>query len=147
MSVNVNVPEISVGLKPGEKVNLSFAPNVPAACAPAFPDTSLAIFGGWDQTWWEVTFGEFGAFDVSRNVNMQGSNIHSKGSKCTSNMDTCVFKCKDSSVKSCEKGTDYDLFNCAASNGGGGGYDSVMAGTGGGCSMGSDGEKVSVIFS
>ncbi|KAF1850244.1 uncharacterized protein K460DRAFT_269538 [Cucurbitaria berberidis CBS 394.84] len=147
MSVNVNVPEVSVGLKPGEKVTLSFAPNVPAACAPAFIDTSLAIFGGWDQTWFEVTFGQFGAFDISRNVNMNGCNISSKGSKCTSDMNTCVFKCKDSSVKSCEKGADYDLFNCGASSGGGGGYDTVMAGTGGGCAMGSSGEKISVNFS
>ncbi|CAO2647606.1 Nn.00g085280.m01.CDS01 [Neocucurbitaria sp. VM-36] len=147
MSVNVNQPDISVGLKSGESVNLSFAPNVPAACAPAFADSALALFGGLDQTWFEVTFGEYGAFDISRNVNMNGCNISSKGSKCTSDMDTCVFKCKDSSVSSCEKGTDYDLFNCDASSGGGGGYDTVMAGTGGGCSMGSSGEKIQVVFS
>ncbi|OAL52460.1 hypothetical protein IQ07DRAFT_585635 [Pyrenochaeta sp. DS3sAY3a] len=147
MSVNVNVPEISVGLKAGQKVQLSFAENVPAACAPVFADTALAIFGGWDQTWWEVTFGQYGAFDVSRNVNMLGNSIHSKGSKCTSDMNTCVFKCKDSSRKSCEQGADYDLFNCGAGTGGGGGFDTVMQGTGGGCSMGSAGEKVIVTYS
>lgn len=147
MSINVNQPDISVGLKSGESVNLSFAANVPAACAPAFPDSLLAIFGGLDQTWFEVTFGEYGAFDISRNVNMNGCSISSKGSKCTSDMDTCVFKCKDSSVSSCEAGTDYDLYNCDASSGGGGGYDTVMAGTGGGCSMGSSGEKIQVVFS
>jgi hypothetical protein len=147
MSINVNQPEISVGLKGGESVNLSFAANVPAACAPMFSSNKLALFGGCDQTWWEVTFGQYGAFDVSRNVNMQGHSISSKGSKCTSDMNTCVFKCKDESVSSCEKGTDYDLFNCGASNGGGGGYDTVMAGTGGGCSMGSSGEKIQVTFS
>jgi len=147
MSINVNQPEISVGLKGGESVTLSFAANVPAACAPMFSSNKLALFGGCDQTWWEVTFGQYGAFDVSRNVNMNGHSISSKGSKCTSDMNTCVFKCKDASVSSCEKGTDYDLFNCGASNGGGGGYDSVMAGTGGGCSMGSSGEKIQVTFS
>ncbi|KAH7397362.1 hypothetical protein BKA66DRAFT_240760 [Pyrenochaeta sp. MPI-SDFR-AT-0127] len=147
MSVNVNVPDISVGIKSGQKINLSFAANVPAACAPAFSDTKLALFGGWDQTWWEVTFGQWGAFDVSRNVNMRGNNISSKGSKCTSDMNTCVFKCKDESVASCEKGSDYDLFNCAAGNGGGGGFDTIMQGTGGGCSMGSSSEKVTVTFS
>lgn len=147
MSVNVNVPEVSVGLKAGENVTLSFAPNVPAACAPVFSDTKLALFGGWDNTWWEVTFGNSGAFDVSRNVNMKGNRISSKGSKCVSDMETCVFKCKDPNALSCEAGTDYDLFNCAASNGGGGGYDVIMAGTGGGCSMGSSGENVQVIIS
>lgn len=147
MSVNVNVPEISVGLKSGESVTLSFAADVPAACAPAYSDTKLALFGGLDQTWWEVTFGSSGAFDVSRNVNMNGNSISSKGSKCTSDMNTCVFKCKDSSASSCESGSDYDLYNCDSGNGGGGGYDTVMAGTGGGCSMGSSGETVNVVLS
>jgi hypothetical protein len=147
MSINVNVPEVSVGIKPGQSVQVSFAPNVPAACAPAFSDTKLAMFGGLDNTWWEVTFGEWGAFDVSRNVNMKGNNISAKGSKCTSDMETCVFKCKDSSKSSCEAGSDYDLFNCHATNGGGGGYDPIMAGTGGGCNMGSSGETVKVVLS
>ncbi|KAJ4352770.1 hypothetical protein N0V95_003988 [Ascochyta clinopodiicola] len=147
MSLNVNQPEISVGLKAGQKTVVSFAADVPSACAPAFKDTKLANFGGLDQTWWEVTFGQYGAFDVSRNVNMKGRTISSKGSKCESTMSKCVFKCKDDSVSSCEKGSDYDLFDCDSSNGGGGGYDAVMAGTGGGCSMGSSGETVKVSFS
>lgn len=144
MSINANVPDVSVGLKPGQKVNLSFAAKVPAACAPAYSGTNLAMFGGLDQTWFEVTFGDYGAFDISRNVNMQGNAITAKGSKCTSDMNTCVFKCKDDSVRSCEKGTDYDLFGCGAGTGGGGGYDPIMAGTGGGCAMGSSGETIKV---
>ncbi|KAF1925949.1 uncharacterized protein M421DRAFT_423230 [Didymella exigua CBS 183.55] len=150
MSLNVNQPEISVGLKSGEKTVVSFAANVPAACAPAFSSTKLANFGGLDQTWWEVTFGQSGAFDVSRNVNMKGRTISSKGSKCVSDMNTCVFKCKEKNgvtPDSCESGTDYDLFECGASSGGGGGYDTVMAGTGGGCAMGSSSETVKVSFS
>lgn len=147
MSLNVNQPEISVGLKSGEKTVVSFAANVPSACAPAFKGTKLANFGGLDQTWWEVTFGQYGAFDVSRNVNMKGRTISSKGSKCTSDMNTCVFKCKDENALSCEAGTDYDLFGCGAGTGGGGGYDAVMAGTGGGCAMGSSSETVKVSFS
>ena len=151
MSLNVNQPEISVGLKSGEKTVISFAENVPSACAPAFSSTKLASFGGLDQTWWEVTFGEYGAFDVSRNVNMKGRTISSKGSKCTSDMDICVFKCKEktdgTTPDSCESGTDYELFGCGSGTGGGGGYDSVMAGTGGGCAMGSSSETVKVSFS
>ncbi|KAJ4371754.1 hypothetical protein N0V86_008307 [Didymella sp. IMI 355093] len=150
MSLNVNQPEISVGLKSGQKTVVSFAADVPAACAPAFSSTKLANFGGLHQTWWEVTFGQFGAFDVSRNVNMKGNTISSKGSKCVSDMDVCVFKCKEKNgvtPDSCEAGTDYDLFGCGASSGGGGGYDAVMAGTGGGCAMGSSGETVKVSFS
>jgi hypothetical protein len=142
MSINKWVPDISVGMKPGQKVKLSFAANVPAACAPASAANSLAMFGGVDNTWAEVTFGQWGAFDVSRNVNMKGCNISMQGSKCLSDMETCVFKCD--SGDSCEKG--YDLHNCGASNGGGGGYDVKMQGVGGGCAMGSDGEWIKVSF-
>lgn len=145
MSIKSVQPDISVGLKPGQKVSLSFAENVPAACAPAFADTVLSNFAGLKQTWWEVTFGPTGAFDVSRNVYMKGRNISSKGSKCTSDMNTCVFKCQDANAESCEKG--YDLYACGAGSGGGSGFDPVMQGTGGGCSMGHDGEKVTVSFS
>jgi hypothetical protein len=146
MCLNEMQPEISVGLKSGQSVDISFEENASAACAPVYPDTKLALFGGISNTWWEVTFGSQGAFDVSRNVNMNGSNISSKGSKCTSDMDTCVFKCKNG-MDSCEKGSDYDLYNCESGNGGGGGYDPIMAGTGGGCSMGQNGEVVRVVLS
>ncbi|KAH4188043.1 hypothetical protein HBH42_154030 [Parastagonospora nodorum] len=142
MSINKWVPDVSVGLKPGKSVKLSFAADVPAACAPATAKNALALFGGVDNTWAEVTFGQWGAFDVSRNVNMKGCNISMKGSKCLSDMETCVFKCN--SGDSCEKG--YDLHNCNASNGGGGGYDVVMQGTGGGCAMASEGEWIKVTF-
>jgi len=138
-------PEISVGIKPGKSVTLSWAADVPSACAPVFSGTQTSIFGGLDNTWWEVTFGLHGAFDVSRNVNMNGDSISSKGSKCTSDMDTCVFKCTNG-LSTCEKGSDYDLFNCSANNGGGGGYDANVAGTGGGCSMGANSEHVKVVL-
>lgn len=146
MCINEMQPEISVGLKSGESVDISFEENASAACAPVFPDTKLAMFGGVDNTWFEVTFGSTGAFDISRNVNMNGNSISAKGSKCTSDMNTCVFKCKNG-MSTCEKGTDYDLFNCDSGNGGGGGYDPIMAGTGGGCSMGQSSEVIRVVLS
>jgi len=145
MSINKFVPDVSVGMKAGQTVKLSFAPNVPAACAPATASTALALFGGLDETWAEVTFGQNGAFDVSRNVNMNGCNISMKGSKCVSDMNTCVFKCQDESARSCEKG--YNLINCNANNGGGGGYDPIMQGVGGGCAMANEGERLTVSFS
>jgi hypothetical protein len=143
MSLNVNLPAISVGLKQGESVTVSFAPNVPAACAPAFSDTKMANFGGVCNTWYEATFGQMGAFDVSRNVNMNGNGISAKGSKCVSNMDSCVFKCQDANASSCETG--YTLAGMDSA-GCGGGYDAAMDGVGGGCSVGSDGETVKVTF-
>jgi hypothetical protein len=146
MSVKVNQPDIAVKIPAGKSMELSFKEKMPSACAPVYPDTDIAFFGAVNNTWWEVTFGKDGAFDVSRNINMKGSSISSKGSKCVSDMETCVFKCKNG-MDTCEKGTDYDLYNCNASGGGGGGYDPIMAGTGGGCSMGQDSEYVKVVIS
>lgn len=148
MTLNVNKPLISVALAPGASQVLSWASGFSSACAPVYPDTQLAMFGGIQNTWFEMTppNGQpgSGCFDISRNVNMNGNSISAQGSKCKSDMDTCVFKCK-SGGQSCTVG--YDLFNCDAGNGGGGGYDPVMAGTGGGCAMASDKEQVTVTFS
>jgi len=146
MSVKVRQPDISVKVPAGKSIELSFKEKMPSACAPVYPDNDIAWFGAVNNTWWEVTFGKDGAFDVSRNINMKGSSISSKGSKCVSDMDTCVYKCKNG-LDTCEAGTDYDLYNCNASGGGGGGYDPIMAGTGGGCSMGQDSEHVKVVIS
>ena len=145
MIIKDNVPEVSVGIKSGQTVNLSFAAGVSGACAPATDSSKLAMFGGVSETWAEFTFGKDGAFNVSKNVNMKGCSISMKGSKCTSDMSTCVFQCKDTSADSCMTG--YDLINCDAGNGGGGGYDTVMQGVGGGCAMGDSGEKIQVSFS
>ncbi|KAI4686105.1 uncharacterized protein J4E88_003942 [Alternaria novae-zelandiae] len=145
MSVKANQPDISVKIPAGKSLELSWKEGVPSACAPVFPgykDDGFQI----NNTWWEVTFGASGAFDVSRNINMNGDSISSKGSKCVSDMNTCVFKCKNG-LDTCEQGSDYDLFNCNSSGGGGGGYDPIMAGTGGGCSMGQNGETVKVVIS
>ncbi|PSN75613.1 hypothetical protein BS50DRAFT_644532 [Corynespora cassiicola Philippines] len=145
-SLNVAQPAISVGLKPGEKTTISWAENVPSACSPAFDTTVLDISGACGNTWFEVEFNEYGTFDISRNVNMNGTPISAKGSKCLSDMDTCVFKCKNGMNK-CTWGNEYDLFNCGASNGGGGGYDANVQGTGGGCSMAQGSETIKVTLS
>ena len=145
MCVQSNAPDVSVLLKPGKKVTLSFAPGVGTACAPAFGNTKVSSFGGIDNTWFEATFvDQYGTFDISREVNMQGRTISAKGSKCTSDMETCVFKCADANAKSCEKG--YKLLNCA-DKGGHEGYDSVMQGASGGCKMGEKAEKITVTVS
>lgn len=143
MSLNVQQPAISINLAPGASQNISFAADVPSACAPAGSSTELANFGGIKNTWFEITCGQFGAFDISRNVWMEGTSISAQGSKCLSDMENCVFKCN--SGDSCEKG--YDLYNCDASSGGGGGYDPIMDGTGGGCAMGSDSEHIQISLS
>jgi hypothetical protein len=149
MSVNVNAPAISVGIKNGQTVKISAAPGVSGACAPATKSTPKSNFGGVKNTWAEFTFSDaakkvMGAFNVSKNVNMKGCTISMQGSTCKSDMSTCVFQCKDSSLDSCEFG--YDLINCSASNGGGGGYDQAMGGMGGGCNMPDNAERIKVAF-
>lgn len=150
MTINVNRPEILIKLPVGKTQAVSFTPKVASACAPMYPSTNLALFGGVENTWFEANFGPadgsfVGTFDVSKNSCMDCDSISAVGSKCTSDMHTCVFECQDKSVKSCEKG--YELKNCSPNNGGGGGYDVAMAGVGGGCNMGANSETIDVTFS
>lgn len=150
MSLNVNAPAISVGMKKGQTIQISAGPGVSGGCAPATTNTPKSIFGGVKNTWFEFTTPTSGkvasgAFNISKNVNMKGCSISAKGSTCTSDMNTCVFQCKDTNADSCEFG--YDLVNCSANNGGGGGYDPIMQGVGGGCTMADNGERLKVSFS
>ncbi|KAF2745363.1 hypothetical protein M011DRAFT_406800 [Sporormia fimetaria CBS 119925] len=149
MTLNVNRPEILVKIPVGKTQTVSFAPKKAASCAPIYSNTKLAMFGGFKQTWFEANFGPtdgsfVGTFDVSKNVFMHGDDIEAKGSKCVSDMNTCVYECKDKSAESCEFG--YELRNCDAGNGGGQGYDVVMQGVGGGCNMGARSENINVTF-
>jgi hypothetical protein len=147
--INDNVPDISVGLDPGEMVQLSFADNQPAACAPAKKSSTLG-WGMLDDTWAEVTFAQQGKFDVSKNPNMHGTAISMVGEECVSDMNTCYFACKDGptgtepskTIKSCQY--DYDLFG--RGRGCGGDYDPGMKGTGGGCEIKDGGERLKVTF-
>jgi hypothetical protein len=145
MTLNVNLPDILIKIDVGGNQTVSFAPGASSACAPLYSNTVLGNFGGVKNTWFEATFGDYGAFDISRNVDMNGNSIEAVGSKCTSNMDTCVFKCKNPNASDCMTG--YELFNCDSGNGGGGGYDPIMQGTGGGCAMGASSEKIQVTLS
>lgn len=144
-------PQISVGLKSGQKATVSFAAQAPAACAPIWGSTGLNQYGQIDNTWLEMTMGEHGRFDVSREVNMVGTNISAKGSKCTSSMDTCVYKCKNESAKICGTSTnnvaDYALFGMNEHSGCTGAHDDQWGGDGGGCEMGVTGETVVVTLS
>lgn len=150
MTINVNQPWILAKIPVGANQTVSFAPKVAAACAPMYPDTPLANFGGVYNVWFEANYGPtddsfVGTFDISKNTRMHGDSISAVGSKCVSDMHTCVYECQDKSVDSCTYG--YELKNCQAGNGGGQGYDVVMQGVGGGCNMGATSEHIEVTFS
>lgn len=143
LTINKNQPPIGVLLPAnGGTVNVGFAPNTGMACAPVYPNTVLGFFGGVLDTLFEVTFGQWGTFDISREVHLGGHSISAKGSKCTSDMETCVFKCENG-ADTCTTG--YSLLNCGTAQGGGTGEYAGAAS--GGCSMSPNGEKVKVTFS
>lgn len=137
-TINVNAAAVGIKLpKDGSAVVTSHGNKVPFGCSPVVPGITLP-FGGVGNTWFEgeqhvTDKGEnFGTFDISKNPNMNGTPISSQGSKCKSNMNTCVFQCKGSPA-SCV--TDYELLDCGPHNGGHQGYDQKERGVGGGCSM------------
>lgn len=107
--INVDVPLVTLYLPSGSSSTLSFADGASGACSSFYSDTSL-VNGQCSNTWIEFTMGEEGVFDISREVNMNGHDVEVVGPKCTSNLTTCVFLCKDHLLESCEY--DYELVNC-----------------------------------
>ena len=132
--VNVQPPLITQALAPGDSIVVSFVHGTSGAWSTLSSDTTL-VNGQVFNTWGEYTFsGIDSTVDVSRLVNMQGDDMTIVTPACTSNMQTCVFVCRDSGLVSCE--FDYELRNCAASDGGGTGQDSSGAPSGGCHGMG-----------
>ncbi|OCK76581.1 hypothetical protein K432DRAFT_306052, partial [Lepidopterella palustris CBS 459.81] len=126
--VNAVVPQITISIASGSKQTLSFASGSSGACSAIYKDTVL-VNGQISNTWLEITTGEYGVFDVSREVNMNGHSIEAVGPKCTSNMSTCVFVCD--SGTSCLTG--YTLKNCANGSQPGANYGQFDGADSGGC--------------
>jgi len=131
--VGSSQPLVTRSIAPGESCTLNMDSTTSGAFAPVFPDTCMSQFGQIKQTWGEYTFDKYiGGFDVSREVYANGRNITMVGENgCTSDMNRCVFKCKDPSVDTCGQAGTYQLTNCNQPG--------SMVGTGytdGGCSMG-----------
>ncbi|RMZ86785.1 hypothetical protein DV736_g5987, partial [Chaetothyriales sp. CBS 134916] len=109
-------PLITYSLAPLESVVVSFAEGASGGWAGIYPDTVL-VNGQIFNSWGEYTFNQYySTVDVSREPNMNGNNMTIVTPSCVSNMDTCVFVCKDGAI-SCW--LDYELLNCDAANGGG----------------------------
>jgi hypothetical protein len=126
--VNAVAPAITVSLPKGSSQMVSFADNFSGAAAAIYADTAL-VNGQVSNTWWEVTTGTWGAFDVSREVNMAGHSISSVGPTCTSDMSKCVFLCNSGNV--CTTG--YTLSNCASGSQVGAVYGQYDGADSGGC--------------
>ncbi|KAL1303020.1 hypothetical protein AAFC00_003333 [Neodothiora populina] len=132
--VNVKKPLITYEMSNGTSLNVSFSSGASGAWAAIYENTTMAN-GQISETWGEYTFdGQFSTFDVSREVNMGGHSMTIETDGCTSDMDTCVFKCL--SGDSCWQ--EYDLFNCDNGSQTGamkGTYDGAASG---GCRVGDD---------
>jgi len=92
----------------------------------------ISPYGQVDNTWVEFTYGTWGTYDVSREINMSGRPITVTGPSCTASMSQCVFTCF--SGNTCGAAGTYQLQNCNAANGGG----SDAAAMNGGCTSGSN---------
>ncbi len=135
--VNANKAEITISIAPGATEVISIANGISGAFSGLYNHvTTLNPYGQIYNTWGEFTTGgDYATFDVSREVNMGGNTISMSSSTCTTNMDTCVYKCN--SGNSCETG--YELVNCAAGS-------QISANPGGGCMGISNGGEVTIWF-
>ncbi|KAF2494662.1 hypothetical protein BU16DRAFT_539928 [Lophium mytilinum] len=109
--VNAHVPALTVSIASGSSKSISFTDSFSGACSAVYEDTEL-VNGQVSNTWLEATFGAWGTYDVSREVNMSGHSISAVGPTCTSDMNTCVFKCN--SGNSCMSAGSYSLHNCGS---------------------------------
>ncbi|EKG17251.1 putative effector 5 [Macrophomina phaseolina MS6] len=141
--VNTNEPLITLSLAPGANKTLSFANGVSGAFAAVYNDTQL-VNGQISETWGEFTFGEWGCVDVSREVNMKGHNMTLDTGNCISNMETCVFRCRNG-VESCW--LEYELFNCENGSQEGATYGTFDGAPTGGCgNMGSSAHVKAILY-
>lgn len=132
--VNVNKPLINHSLKNGSSVHVSYASGISGGFAAVYSDTKL-VNGQVSETWGEFTFdGMYSTFDVSREVNMNGHDMSMETDGCTSDMDTCVFKCLEGTT--CMTG--YELSNCATGSQDGASYGVYAGAPSGGCLVGSN---------
>lgn len=131
--VNADTPLVTYALAPKASVTVSFASGLSGGFSAVYADTEL-VNGQVSNTWGEFTFnGEYSTFDVSRMVNMDGNDLSIVVEECTSNMDTCVFTCPDSTT--CMTG--YELTNCATGSQAGAEYGTYDGAASGGCLVGS----------
>ncbi|EGS24119.1 uncharacterized protein CTHT_0000510 [Thermochaetoides thermophila DSM 1495] len=107
----------------GSAVQISVANGIPGGWAAIYNrDTALTQYGQIDNTWGEFTSGTYATVDVSRLVNMQGNamsiqtfnnNEDNGDARCMSDMQTCVFICKNVAARTCGESGTYDLINCS----------------------------------
>lgn len=144
--MNVRRSKISYSLPNiGDSVTISLANGVSGGWAALNNHaTTLSQWGQIYNTWGEFTSGAYATVDVSREVNMGGNvmSIRTSGG-CTSNMNTCVFTCKNGQNTCGDSGT-YQLENCAAGSQPGASYGLYDGNPSGGCQGWSNGGHLDI---
>lgn len=144
--MNVRQPQISYSIADGQQITVSMANGLSGGWAGLYNGmTVLSQYGQIYNTWGEITTGDSGTVDVSREVNMGGNGMSIKlDSGCVSDMNTCVFKCN--SGNTCGDSGTYSLMNCAAGSQSGASYGLYAGNPSGGCQGFSNGGHMSVSF-
>jgi hypothetical protein len=127
--INAVQPTITASIPAGQSLWVSFADGASGAWSAVYSDTKM-VNGQLSETWGEFTFGQWGVVDVSREVNLNGHGMSIVGPSCTSDMDTCVFKCANG-VVTCM--FDYVLQNCENGSQPGANYGTFAGAPSGGC--------------
>lgn len=128
--VNAVTPQLTVSIPKNKSRTVSFPVGWSGAWAAVHSKTSL-VNGQIFDTWGEATFAPpYSVVDVSREVNMGGRSMAVVGPTCTTDMNTCVFRCLGG-VNSCMYG--YELHNCATGSQGGANYGTYEGAPSGGC--------------
>ncbi|MCJ1329901.1 hypothetical protein MMC10_006582 [Thelotrema lepadinum] len=135
---NQPAPLAEITLSPGQTQSVSYSSGFAGAYAAIYPDTTATIANQIGNSWVEITTGESGVFDVSREVDMNGHPVSVSTNGCTSDLNTCVFECING-AQSCSRPGTYTLVNCAP-----GSQPGVT--NNGGCAIGS-GNSLATTFS
>ena len=125
-------PAFTTLIPNGQSVDVSMSDSYSGAMTVVHPDTELSMSGIISNTLIEMTTGEYGVVDISREVNMAGTNITVAQDKCTTSMDQCVFTC-NSGASTCWLAGTYDLTNCATGSQPGASYGEYAGAPSGGC--------------
>ena len=141
--VNAIRPQLTISIPANGSKTVSFPVGWSGAWAPVYDGTSL-VNGQIYDTWGEGTFNPpYSVVDVSREVNMNGKSMSIVGPSCTTDMNTCVFKC-GGNVDQCLTG--YELVNCATGSQAGANFGNYEGAASGGCGGMGNGAALKTYF-
>ncbi|KAI4152607.1 MAG: hypothetical protein LQ340_002827 [Diploschistes diacapsis] len=127
-----SLPVITVLIPNGQTASISMADNYSGAMTVVHPNSQPSVSGMINDTLIEMTTGQYGVVDISRELNMAGSDISVSGSQCTTSMDQCVFTCLNGEI-TCGWDSPYQLTNCATGSQPGASFGTYAGADSGGC--------------